>query len=118
MAVTTQTTLIPNQLPNPASPQMAYQEVTAAGAITIPSGVVVINGTTLAVTLAAPRANGMYLFIVSENASAHTLDLATSGVNGGAADIGTFGGAAGDGVILVSIGSHWYSLANTNVTFA
>ena len=118
MAVTTQTTLIPDGLPNPSSPQFAFQEVTAAGAITIPAGIVIINGTTLAVTLAAPRHSGQVLFISSENASAHTLDLATAGVNAGSADIGTFGGAAGDGVILVSYDGNWYDFANTNVTWA
>jgi len=118
MAVTTQTKLIPDGLPNPSSPQFAYQEITAAGAITIPSGVVVINGTTLTVTLAAPRHNGQVLFITSQNASAHIVDLATTGINGGSGDEGTFGGAVGDCVTIFSYNSHWWQAANVNVTWA
>lgn len=99
--------------------QVPTQELTDSGAITIPSGVVILNKTgVIAATLAAPQADGMVLWVVSETAQAHTLDLATSGVNAGSADVGTFGGAIGDGVGLVSHGGHWYSFANTNVTFA
>ena len=102
-----------------ASVQVPTQELTDSGAITIPSGVVILNKSgVIAATLAAPQANGLVLYIVSETAQAHTLDLATSGVNGGSADVGTFGGAVGDGVCLVSHGNHWYSIANTNVSFA
>jgi hypothetical protein len=118
MTVTTQTKLIPDGLPNPASPQFAYQEITANGAITIPSGCVVINGTTITATLAAPRHDGQVLFISSENASAHIIDLATSGISGGSGDEGTFGGAVGDGVTLFSKGDHWYQSGNVNVTWA
>lgn len=101
------------------STQIPTQELTDDGAITIPSGLVVLNKAgAIAATLAAPQGNGLVLFIVSETAQAHTLDLATTGVNGGSADVGTFGGAIGDGVVLISHGDHWYSVANTNVTFA
>ncbi len=101
------------------SVQVPTQELTDDGAITIPSGVVILNKAgVVAATLAAPQGDGLVLHIVSETAQAHTVDLATSGVNGTSADVGTFGGAIGDGVLLVSHGDHWYSLANTNVTFA
>lgn len=115
-----QTVLIPNNPVNAVSPLWATQEITSAGAITIlGGGVVVINaGSGLAVTLAAPLRNGIILFVVSETAQAHTLDMATSGINGTSNDIGTFGGAIGDGVILVSLGAHWYDFSNTNITWA
>lgn len=115
-----QTVLIPNNPINAVSPLDATQEITSAGAITIlGGGFVVINaGSGLAVTLAAPLRNGITLWVTSETAQAHTLDLATSGINGTANDIGTFGGAIGDGVILKSLGGHWYDFANTNVTWA
>lgn len=101
------------------STQVPTQELTDDGAITIPSGLVVLNKAgVIAATLAAPQGDGLVLMIVSETAQAHTVDLATSGVNAGSADVGTFGGAVGDGVILVSHGGHWYTFAKTNVTFA
>lgn len=110
---------IPFNMPFGAGTQYPTQELTDDGAITIPCGLVVLNKAgVVAATLAAPQADGMVLFIVSETAQAHTLDLATTGVNAGSADVGTFGGAIGDGVVLVSHGDHWYSFANTNVTFA
>lgn len=115
------TAFAPKGLLYPAGVQFPTQELTASGAITIPCGLVVINvGSAAAVTLAAPIANGQFLMIVSETAQAHTLDLATSGVFGGSADVGTFGGAIGDGVCLVSHGDHWYTVpgTNLNVTFA
>lgn len=112
------TRLIPG-LADGNPPQWATQELTDSGAITIPSGFVVLNKAgVIAATLAAPTANGQILIVVSETAQAHTLDLATSGINGGSADVGTFGGAIGDGVGLISHDGVWYSFANTNVTFA
>lgn len=119
MAAVEATRPIPYNLPFGAGTQFPTQELTDDGAITIPCGLVVLNKAgVVAATLAAPQADGMVLFIVSETAQAHTVDLATSGVNGGAADVGTFGGAIGDGVVLISHGDHWYSVANTNVSFA
>jgi hypothetical protein len=113
------TTLAPKGRTYPAGVQFPTQELTADGAITIPCGFVVLNKAgVLAATLAAPTYDGQWLVIVSETANAHTLDLATSGVNGGSADVGTFGGAVGDGVSLFSLGGHWYSFGGTNVTFA
>jgi hypothetical protein len=121
MAVTTATRPIPYNLPYPAGIQFPTQELTDSGAITIPQGIVVLNKAgAIAATLAAPTASGLILMVVSETAQAHTLDLATSGVNGGAADVGTFGGAIGDGVCLMSHDGVWYAVpgTNLNVTFA
>jgi hypothetical protein len=46
--------------------------------------------------------------------------MASTGLNGGSADIGTFGGAKGDGVTLIAYNQHWYQVpgSNANVTFA
>ena len=119
MAAVEATRPIPFNLPFGAGTQFPTQELTDDGAITIPCGMVVLNKAgVVAATLAAPQADGMVLFITSETAQAHTLDLATTGVNGSAADVGTFGGAIGDGVVLWSHDGVWYSSANTNVTFA
>lgn len=119
MAVSAATQSIPQNLPNPAGVQFPYQELTDDGAITIPSGLVVLNKAgAIAATLAAPTENGLFLFISSETAQAHTVDLASSGISGGSADVGTFGGAIGDCVGLMSYDGHWYQVSNVNVTWA
>jgi hypothetical protein len=110
---------IPNGLPYGVGVQFPTQVLSADGAITIPCGhVFITKGSGAAVTLAAPQADGLRLSISSTTAFAHTLDLATSGVNAGSADVGTFGGAAFDYVVLVSVGAHWYVESKLNVTFA
>jgi hypothetical protein len=99
--------------------------VSADGAIAIPT----VNTTyfitkagVAAMTLAAPAAgdNGVRLTFISATANAHTLDMASTGLNEGSADIGTFGGAKGDGCTLIAYNQHWYLVpgSNTNVTFA
>lgn len=99
--------------------------VTADGAIAVPS----VNTTyfitkagVAAMTLVDPTAtthDGLRLTFVATTANAHTLDLVT-GINGGAADVGTFGGAAGDGVTIIAYQGAWYQVpgSNTNVSFA
>ena len=95
-----------------AGVQFPIQELTDDGAITIPQGLVRLNKAgVVAATLAAPQADGLILCISSDTAQAHTVDLATSGINGGSADVGTFGGAIGDCVILMSEGDHWCQVA-------
>lgn len=95
----------------------------ADGAITIQTGTVVVTkGTAAALTLGTPTAaqNGTVIRIVSTTAAAHTVTAATIGFNAGdaAKDVGTFGGAIGDGFSCVAYGGEWYVLTNTNVTFA
>jgi hypothetical protein len=100
--------------------------VTADGAIAVPPGdttYFITKAGVAAMTLVAPTAtthDGIRLTFISTTAQAHTLDLASSGINGGAADIGTFGGAAGDGVTIVAYQAHWYEVpsGNVNVTWA
>lgn len=99
--------------------------VSADGAIAIPT----VNTTyfitkagVAAMTIVAPATsdNGVRLTFISATANAHTLDMASSGINEGSADIGTFGGAKGDGVTIIAYNQHWYEVpgSNTNVTFA
>jgi len=94
----------------------------ASGAITETSGFVFLTKAGVgAMTLAAPSDDGLRLTIISTTAQAHTLTI-TAGIAGAGAgaDVGTFGGAAGDGVTLVSYGGNWYVEpgTNLNVTFA
>lgn len=100
--------------------------VTADGAISIPTvntTYFVTKAGVAAMTIVAPTAtthDGIRLTFISTTAQAHTLDMASSGINGGSADIGTFGGAAGDGVTIVAYQAHWYEVPgnNKNVTWA
>lgn len=77
-----------------------------------------------AMTLADPTAtthDGCRLTFISTTAQAHTLsNAAGSGFNagGGASDIGTFGGAIGDGCIVEAYQGKWYVVNAINVTFA
>lgn len=74
-----------------------------------------------ALTLAAPYAAYARLTIISTTANAHTVTVANGiGGAGSGADVGTFGGAIGDGVTLISYNGYWYVEpgTNLNVTFA
>lgn len=101
------------------------QVMAANGAIDIRDGIVMITkATAAAVTLAASAAgkdDGKTLIVISTTAAAHTLTIA-NGLNGAGAgaDVGTFGGAIGDGITLVAYNGVWYGLpsGNLNVTFA
>lgn len=111
---------IPNNLPNPAGVQFPYQVLADDGAITIPCGVVELTKAgASAITLAVPDANGLLLAVTSKTAQAHTLTVA-SGLHGlgTGEDVGTFGGAIDDCVMLMSVGGYWVQVANVNVTFA
>lgn len=97
----------------------------ANGAITAKSGTVAITkGTAAALTIADPVSgsdDGKILRIVSTTAAAHTVsNAAGSGFNAGGAssDVGTFGGAIGDNLVLIAYGGKWLVLSKTNVTLA
>lgn len=105
--------------------KLTTQELTDSGAITIKSGVVILNKAgVIAATLADPTAttdDGKVLRIYSITAQAHTVDnSAGSGYNGGGAgaDVGTFGGAIADHFTLLAWQGVWYVLDNVNVTLA
>lgn len=96
---------------------------TANGAITIQTGThLITKGTAAAMTLAAPSTaqNGTRLRIISTTAAAHTLTQTTPGFNNGstASDVGTFGGAIGDNIMLEAYNGIWYVTGKTNVTLA
>lgn len=106
------------------------QVASADAAISIKSGIVVITkGTACALTLAAPTAgsaeaggdDGKVLYIDSTTAAAHTVTI-SGGLRGAGAgaDVGTFGAAIGNGVVLYAYDGKWYPVpgTNTNVTFA
>ena len=95
----------------------------ADGAISIQNSTVVITkGTAAAMTLATPTTaqNGTVITITSSTAAAHTVTAATIGFNAlnTSGDVGTFGGAIGDGMIVVAYGGEWLVLNNINVTLA
>lgn len=99
----------------------------ANGAVTIPDRgrkiVFITKGTAAALTLAAPTAtthDGVEIVFVSTTAAAHTVTATTIGFNAGdaASDVGTFGGAIGDGLACVAYQGEWYVTNNINVTLA
>jgi len=101
--------------------------VTGDGAITIPAGsktFFITKGSAAAMTLANPTAtthDGVRLTFISTTAFAHTLDnSAGAGFNaaGAAGDIGTFGAAIGNGLIIEAYQAVWYVVNNINVTIA
>ena len=99
------------------------QIASADGAITITDGIVYITkGTAAALTLAAPPTDlsGTELVIISTTAAAHTVTNTSPGFNGGstASDVGTFGGAIGDGIVLTPYNGVWHVVTKTNVTLA
>jgi hypothetical protein len=99
--------------------------VTADGAVSVPNGnttYYITKAGVAGMTLVDPTAtthDGLRLTFIAATANAHTLDIVT-GVNGSAADVGTFGGALGDGVTIEAYQGVWYQVpgSNTNVTWA
>lgn len=99
--------------------------VTADGAITVPNGnttYYITKAGVAAMTLVDPTVtthDGLRLTFIAATANAHTLDLVT-GINGGAADVGTFGGAVADGVVIEAYQGVWYEVpgGNANVSWA
>lgn len=101
--------------------------VTANGAVSIPTAnttYYITKAGVAAMTLVDPTAtthDGLTLTFISTTAQAHTLsNAAGSGFNAGgaASDIGTFGGAIGDGITLTAYGGKWLVVSKTNVTLA
>lgn len=99
--------------------------MSANGAIAATEGkVVVTKAGVCAMTIADPTNltdDLKELTIVSATAQAHTLsNAAGSGFNNGGAssDVGTFGGAIGDGITLIAYGGKWLVKSKTNVTLA
>jgi len=103
----------------------ATAAVTADGAIAIP-----LEDTTYYCTKAGVAAmtivdptpgthDGLILRFIATTANANTLsNAAGSGFNAGGAskDIGTFGGAIGDGITITAYGGKWLVVSSVNVT--
>lgn len=105
----------------------------ADGAIDIslknfPDTVLITKGTACALTLAAPTAgvpakgghDGMRITIYSTTAAAHTVTQTSPGFNNGstASDVGTFGAAIGNYLVVEAYNGIWYTVGNLNVTLA
>lgn len=80
------------------------------------------KGSAGAYTLSAPTAGeeGAILYITADTAFAHVVTV-TGGIGGvgAAADVGTFGGAIGDGFAVIASNLTWHLIgAPRNVTFA
>lgn len=94
------------------------------GAVTIApeKTVVFTKAGVCAATLAAPTTaqNGTVITFIAGTANAHTVTATTIGFNAadGAGDVGTFGGAIGDGFSCIAYGGEWLVLYAKNVTFA
>lgn len=112
---------IPNNKSYGTPVQLPVQTMSADGAITLLAGgiVEVTKSGVCAMTLALPAGDGYLLFISSKTANAHTLTIA-GGLHGlgDSENVGTFGGAPDDGIVLASINGYWVQVANVNVTVA
>lgn len=84
--------------------------------------VFITKGTACALTMTTPTTaqDGTRIRFISTTAAAHTVTHGTVGFNGGGSgkDVGTFGGAIGDGFECIAYGGVWYTTHITNVTFA
>lgn len=108
-------------------PNRQPQVLSTAGAIT-PSGLNFLLSVTsppaaLALTLAAPAADGIQLEFFAQDTQAHTLVCTgagsppTAGLNGGTSQNKlTWGGTKGASVTITSLGGFWWSSALNGVT--
>lgn len=104
-----------------------FTTVTADGAISVPTAnttYYITKAGVAAMTIVDPTAtthDGLTLTFVATTANAHTLsNAAGSGFNdgGAASDIGTYGGAKGDNIIITAYQGKWYVKSKVNVTLA
>src|SRR5581483_4949515 len=102
---------------NSITGKQAQTVVSVDGAIAIPTKsttFVITKAGVAAMTLADPTAgthDGVRLTFLSTTANAHTLsNAAGSGFNAGgaASDVGTFGGAKGDNIVVEAYNGAWY----------
>jgi hypothetical protein len=85
--------------------------------------VFITKGTAADITLSAPvsgQHDGSRIKFIATTAAAHTVTCGTIGFNAAntTGDVGTFGGAIGDGFETVAYGGENYTTYNTNVTLA
>jgi hypothetical protein len=117
----------PSAVPTGQFARVAYG---AAGAITVPkvnTYVELKSGASSAMTLNDPdKDNQAIVVIQAADAKAYTVDNGStnntsgSGFNAGgtASDVGTFGGAIGDGLVIAAVAGKWLVITKTNVTLA
>lgn len=105
----------------PAGSQL--QVLGASGAVVIKASTVIITKSGVAaLTIADPTSgthDGLVMRFQSATATAHTLsNAAGSGFNAGGSgtDVGTFGGAIGDGLEITAYGGKWFVNYLRNVT--
>lgn len=99
------------------------QVMANSGAVVIKESTVVITKAGVAaLTIADPTTgvhDGLEMTFISSTAQAHTLsNAAGSGFNSGGAgtDVGTFGGAIGDGITIIAYAGKWLVKDKTNCT--
>lgn len=99
--------------------------LSANGAVTVPTvdtKYFLTKAGVAAMTIVDPTTvthDGLRLSFISTTAQAHTLsNAAGSGFNvtGASGDVGTFGGAIGDGIVLIAYGGKWLVESKVNVT--
>ncbi len=103
-------------------PQGDQQQIfSASGAIQLKQSTVWLTGApALAMTLAAPTSglsDGLTLAIMETSTGAHTVTTPASAING-ASHIATFGGAAGDNLVLVAKGGVWYIQSQVGISLS
>ena len=103
----------------------------ATDALTFPGLAIVTTAGVDAMTLGTPVAgspvpglnfvfggqDGLYLWVVSTTANAHTITTAAGKINGNL-HIATFGAVAGNMVVLVAFGGVWYMVASKGITLS
>lgn len=96
------------------------QDLSSDGAIALIDGVVTLSkGSIGAYTIPVPAqtSNTGVIIITSTTAFAHVITQSTVGFNGkGSSGTLTFGGAAGDSVILLIENGNYYVVSKVNVT--
>jgi hypothetical protein len=93
----------------------------SSDALPITGGFFTVTATGVdAMTLAAPTADGIVLFVTSETAQAHTITATSLLATGGASSpytTATFAAKKGAGVLLVSANLLWNLISSAGVTF-
>lgn len=97
--------------------------VSADGAIPLKAGTYhITKGSACILTIAAPTAanEGDQIRVFSETAFAHTLTNTAPGFNnlGASGDVGTYGAAVGNQILLEARNLIWWVLQNVGVTLA
>lgn len=97
----------------------------ATDALTFPGVAVITTAGVDATTLGTPAAgqpgaggiDGLYMWVISATANAHTVTTAAGKINGNL-HVATFGAAAGNHIVLVASGGIWYMVAQKGVTLS